>query len=467
MKYKSLALLVAASLIQTQTIVAVRAADAVTETVNAVTPAVETTAQRDARMGWWRDAKFGMFIHWGVYSVPAGFYKDKPVPGIGEWIMNKGKIPMAEYQAFAKGFNPVKFDADVWVKAAKDAGMKYIVITSKHHDGFAMFDTKASPWNIVQASSYAKDPLQELAAACRKYGIKLGFYYSQAQDWNNGGSASGGKWDSAQEHDMDDYIDKVAVPQVKELLSNYGEFPAVIWWDTPTGMNTNRAQKLYAAVQALKPNLIMNNRLGGGFKGDTETPEQRIPAKGFPGRDWETCMTLNDTWGFKRDDQHWKSTTTLIRNLCDIASKGGNYLLNVGPTSEGLIPQPSLERLAEVGQWMKVNSEAIYGTTATPFGAELGEAVKTKDGYGHDTTVSSANDWRATTKAGKIYLIIFNWPTTEKFETPAVQGKITKAYLLAGHKGVEFHQTDAGVSISLPEKAPDAIASVICLETGQ
>jgi len=436
-------------------------------TVSAQTPPAapgETKEHRDARMAWWREAKFGMFIHWGVYSVPAGFYHDKPVAGIGEWIMNRGKIPMAEYQSFAKEFNPVKFDADAWVKAAKDAGMKYIVITSKHHDGFAMFDTKASPWNIVQATPYGKDPLKDLAAACRKYGIKLGFYYSQAQDWNNGGAAAGGKWDPAQQHDMDDYIDKIAVPQVKEILSNYGEFPAVIWWDTPTGMNTNRAQKLYDTVKALKPDIIMNNRLGGGFKGDTETPEQKIPAKGFPGRDWETCMTLNNTWGFKRDDDHWKSTATLIRNLCDIASKGGNYLLNVGPTSEGLIPQPSLDRLAEVGAWMQVNGEAIYGTTATPFGSELGAAVKAKDGYGHDTTVSSGNNWRATTKPGKIYALIFNWPTNGKFELPGLQSRVKKAYLLAGHKKLKFEKTESVVTLDLPAEAPDKVASVVCLE---
>ncbi|MEI6074666.1 MAG: alpha-L-fucosidase [Verrucomicrobiota bacterium] len=428
------------------------------------TDKIETKEQRDARMGWWREAKFGMFIHWGVYSVPAGYYHDKPVAGIGEWIMNKGKIPMAEYQQFAKEFNPVKFDAQAWVKAAKEAGMKYIVITSKHHDGFAMFDSKASPWNIVQASPYGKDPLKDLAAACRDNQVKLGFYYSQAQDWNNGGAAAGGKWDPAQEHSMDDYIDKIAVPQVKEILSNYGEFPAVLWWDTPRDMNKDRAQKLYDAVQALRPNMIMNNRLGGGFKGDTETPEQKIPAKGFPGRDWETCMTLNNTWGFKRDDNNWKSTQTLIRNLCDIASKGGNYLLNVGPTSEGLIPQPSLERLAEVGAWMKINGEAIYGTTATPFGSELGAAVKAKDGYGHETTVSSGNDWRCTSKPGKIYVEIFNWPATQKLELPGLQSKVTNAYLLADHKKVETESSATGVTLNLPANAPDKIASVVCVE---
>ena len=451
---------------------------------------IETKEQRDARMGWWREAKFGMFIHWGVYSVPAGFYHGKSVPNIGEWIMYDAKIPMAEYQQFAKDFNPVKYDADAWVKAAKDAGMKYIVITSKHHDGFAMFDTKASQWGITHATSFGewknpkmsgfhkgaewlvvrpkflpRDPLVELAAACRKHGIKLGFYYSQAQDWNNGGSAyEGKKWDPAQKHDMDDYIEKVAVPQVKEICSNYGEFPAVIWWDTSFDMNVARAQKLYDAVRALKPNIILNNRLGGGFKGDTETPEQFIPAGGFPGRDWETCMTMNDTWGFKRDDNNWKSTETIIRNLGDIASKGGNYLLNVGPTSEGLIPQPSLDCLAQIGAWMKINGTAIYGTGPTPFGAEAGKFSETeKDRKGKPKFIPSW-EWRATTKPGKIYLLIFKWPADGKFELVGLQSKVAKAYLLAACSDLKVYQTDAGVTLSLPAAAPDKIASVVCLE---
>ena len=429
------------------------------------TDKVETKEQRDARMAWWREAKFGMFIHWGVYSVPAGFYHDQPVNGIGEWIMNRGKIPMAEYQQFAKTFNPVKFDAEAWVKTAKAAGMNYIVITSKHHDGFAMFDTQVSPWGIMHASPFGRDPLKELAAACKQEGLKLGFYYSQAQDWNNGGSASGGKWDPAQKHSMDDYIDKIAVPQVKEILSNYGEFPAVLWWDTPSDMNYDRAQKLYRTVESLKPNIIMNNRLGGGFKGDTETPEQFIPPQGYPGRDWETCMTMNNTWGFKRDDNNWKSTETLVRNLCNIASKGGNYLLNVGPTSEGLIPQPSIERLAEVGAWMKINGEAIYGSGPTPFGAEAGKFSDTeKDKKGNPKFID-AWEWRCTTKPGKIFIHVFKWPAGQ-FELPPVAGKVAKVYLLADpqHHGLGFKQTDQGVMISLPEKAPDAIASVICVE---
>jgi alpha-L-fucosidase len=407
----------------------------------------ETPAQRDARMAWWREARFGMFIHWGVYSVPAGTYNGRQIPGIGEWIMNKGKIPMAEYQQFAKEFDPTNFNADDWVKTAKNAGMKYIVITAKHHDGFAMFDTKASPWNIMQATPFGRDPLKELAVACKKYGIKLGFYYSQAQDWNNGGSASGGKWDPAQQRDMDDYIDKIAVPQMKELLTHYGEFPAVIWWDTPIDMNSNRAAKLEALLK-LKPGIISNNRLGGGFTGDTETPEQKIPATGYSGRDWETCMTMNDTWGYKSYDNNWKSTETLIRNLVDIASKGGNYLLNVGPTSEGLIPEPSIERLKAIGGWMKVNGEAIYGTTASPF-QRLPWGRATKKISGNHTT---------------LYLHVFNWPTDGKLLVPGLENKITSAKLLASGKKIKTSVMPDGVVVDVPANAPDPISSTVVLQ---
>ena len=407
----------------------------------------ETPAQRDDRMAWWRDARFGMFIHWGVYAVPAGTYNGKQIGGIGEWIMNRGKIPMADYQAFAKDFNPTNYNADAWVKLAKEAGMKYIVITSKHHDGFTLFDSKASDWGIAKATPYGKDLLQPLAAACRKYSLKLGFYYSQAQDWNNGGSAAGGKWDPAQQRSMDEYIDKIAVPQMKEILTQYGEFPAVLWWDTPTDMNKDRADKLIPLLR-LKPGIIHNNRLGGGYKGDTETPEQYIPATGYPGRDWETCMTLNDTWGFKSYDQNWKSTDTIIRNLVDIASKGGNYLLNVGPTSDGRIPDASIERLQAVGAWMKVNSPAIYGTTASPF---------KRLPWGRCTT-------KLTPGGATLYLHVFNWPQDRQLVVPGLKNAILDASLLATRRKLPVRESAEGPIIIVPAAAPDAISSTIVLK---
>ena len=406
----------------------------------------ETKEQRDARMKWWREAKFGMFIHWGVYSVPAGIYKGKKIPGIGEWIMHNAKIPVAEYREFAKQFNPVKYNPDEWVKLAKEAGMKYIVITSKHHDGFALFDSKVTDWDVVDATPYKKDLLKPLAEACQRHGIKLGFYYSQAQDWNHpGGAAAGGHWDPAQDGSMDEYIDKIAVPQVREILSNYGPI-AILWWDTPINMNAERAKKLIALLR-LQPGIIHNNRLGGGFHGDTETPEQYIPPTGFPGRDWEVCMTMNDTWGYKSYDNNWKSTKTLIRNLVDIASKGGNYLLNVGPTSEGLIPEPSVERLKEIGKWMKVNGEAIYATTASPF-KKLAWGRCTKKIQGDQTI---------------LYLHVFDWPQDGSLLVPGLKNKALSAKLLATGETLAFKNTDEGVTITVPKTAPDEISSTVVL----
>ncbi len=407
----------------------------------------ETKAQRDARMAWWREAKFGLFIHWGVYSVPAGTYKGKRIDGIGEWIMYNGRIPTAEYRQYAAQFNPVKYNAEEWVLLAKDAGMKYIVITSKHHDGFALFKSNASKWNVVDSTPYGKDLLKPLAEACRKHGLKLGFYYSQAQDWNNpGGAAYGGHWDKAQDGSMDDYIRNVAVPQVKEILSNYGPL-AILWWDTPCDMTKERADMLIPLL-GLQPGIIHNNRLGF-YPGDTETPEQTIPATGFGDRDWETCMTMNDTWGFKSYDNSWKSVDMLIQNLVDIASKGGNYLLNVGPTSEGLIPAPSVERLKAVGAWMHANGEAIYGTTASPFKKlPWGRATK-KVGTGGAT----------------LYLHVFKWPAGGKLVVPGLRSAVDGAYLLAdpAKKALEAENTPEGVVIGVPAKAPDAISSTVVL----
>jgi alpha-L-fucosidase len=411
----------------------------------AATSPSETKEQRDARMAWWREARFGMFIHWGIYSVPAGVHNGKQVRGIGEWIMNSDKIPVAEYAGFAQQFNPVRFDADQFVRTAKQAGMKYIVLTSKHHDGFAMFKSQASSYNVVDATPFKRDIIKEMAEATRKYGLKFGLYYSQAQDWHHaGGAAVGGHWDRAQDGSMDEYIDKIAVPQVREILTSYQ--PDVLWWDTPQDMNPERAEKLRPLIQ-LRPGLITNNRLAQGYQGDFSTPEQMIPGVSLPG-DWEVCMTMNDTWGYKSYDNNWKSSADLIHKLADIAGKGGNFLLNVGPTPEGLIPEASVERLADVGAWMKQNGESIYGTTAGPF--------------------PYVRFGRATRKGQTIYLHVFDWPQNGVLRVP-LNNKVTHAHLLANPKQkLSVKLAAEHVSIKLPKAAPDKIDSVIALQiTGE
>lgn len=419
----------------------------------------------DARMQWWRQAKFGMFIHWGVYSVPAGVYKGQPVTHAGEWIMRTADIPVADYAAFTKQFDPTNFNADQWVQIAKAAGMKYMVITAKHHDGFCMFHTRVDGYNIYDATPWHRDPLAELAVACRKQGIRLGFYYSEAQDWHHPGGAAANKnpqadvdaqhhWDPAQKGSFDEYVEKVDVPQITELLSNYDpDTPAVLWWDTPIGMNPARVEKLLPLLK-LKPEIITNNRLDEHhLTGDYQTPEQKIPTNGLAG-DWETCMTINGTWGYKSTDEKFKSAETLIHNLVDIASKGGNYLLNVGPTSAGEIPQPEIERLQEVGQWMKVNGDSIYGTTASPFGHPF--------------------DWgRCTAKIMPdktiLYLHVWNWPADGQLNLPNLKNQVAAAYLLKSslfgrHLALKHTSDSDGVIVTLPNTAPDKISSTVVLE---
>jgi alpha-L-fucosidase len=428
---------------------------------------------QEERMSWWRDARFGMFIHWGVYAVPAGTHNGQKINRIGEWIMNRGKISVAEYKPYAKEFNPTAYDPEAWVKMAKDAGMKYIVITAKHHDGFAMFDSKVTDWDIVDATPYKKDLLKPLAEACRRNGIKFGVYYSQAQDWNHPGGAAArrvategwanpdstkidaytlaneGHWDPAQTtQPMSNYIDKIAVPQVRELLTNYGDI-AVLWWDTPTGMTDEFAEKFQSLLK-LQPQIITNDRLKRpNFPGDYKTPEQRIPKlEEIDGKDWETCMTMNGTWGYKSYDNNWKTPETLIRNLIDIASKGGNYLLNVGPTALGEIPKESIERLRAVGSWMKTNGEAIYSTKASSLPTLSWGRCTRKEENGNTI----------------LYLSVFNWPKDGQLVVPGVDDKkIISANLLGESKALKAEKSGSGAVIQVPSKATDAIATVVKL----
>ena len=408
----------------------------------------ETAEQRDARMAWWREARFGLFIHWGVYSVPAGTHNGEQIENIGEWIMHYGKIPVSEYQQYAKEFNPVDYDPEAWVLMAKDAGMKYIVITAKHHDGFALFDTAASDWNIVEATPYGKDLLKPLAEAARKHDIKLGFYYSQAQDWVHPGGSfwDGYGWDPAQNGSMDEYLRDIAVPQVKELFTNYGEI-SILWWDTPIDMTPARAAMFDGLVE-LQPGIIVNNRLLYGHDGDLRTPEQNVPPTGLD-YDWEACMTMNTTWGYKSYDDDWKSSGQLIRNLVDSASKGGNYLLNIGPMANGEIPQASIDRLKDVGEWMRVNSSSIYGTTASPF-------IRLK--WGRATKKEYPN-------ATELYLHVFDWPEDGLLRVDGLRSDVSGAYFMADfQQQIQVDKTQEGVVLYLPEQPLDEIDTVIVLK---
>ncbi|MEO7716087.1 MAG: alpha-L-fucosidase [Capsulimonas sp.] len=402
----------------------------------------ETKAQRDARMKWWREARFGMFIHWGLYAVPAGVYKGQNTGGLGEWIMRDDKIPVGYYADYAKQFDPEQFNATEWVSYAKTAGMKYIVMTAKHHEGFAMYPTKVDDFNINAQTNFKRDPIGEMAAACKKAGIKFGVYYSQNLDWHHpGGGTAGPAWDPAQKGSYDEYIKNVSAPQVKELVTRY--HPAVIWWDIPSDLTPDQARALTSAFSS-DPELIYNNRMGGGVAGDTETPEQHIPPKGFPGKDWETCMTINDTWGFKTNDTNFKPMELLLRNLIDIASKGGNYLLNVGPDAHGVIPSPEVDRLKEMGAWLKTNGQSIYATTPSPY-------------------QRLPFNGRATVKGNTIYLNVFTWPENG-LRLAGLQTKVKGAKALAtGQKLTVTKAADGTLSISKPS-AIDSISTVIALD---
>ncbi len=307
-----------------------------------------------------------MFIHWGLYAIPGGEWNGRT--DYGEWIRNNAKIPIDVYDRFQSRFNPVKFDPDAWVRMAKQAGMQYIVITTKHHDGFALFDSKDTAWDVM-ATPYGRDIIGQLAEACRRGGIRLGFYYS-IMDWHHPDYLPRREWELAARPeagaDFDRYV-AFMKGQLKELLTNYGPV-GVLWFDGQwEGTWTEpRGRDLYDYVRALQPSIIVNNRVGKGA-GDFGTPEQEIPATGMPGIDWETCMTMNRNWGFNRADRDFKPTRTLVRNLVDIASKGGNFLLNVGPTADGEFPAESVQRLKEIGDFMQVAGESIHGTQASPF----------------------------------------------------------------------------------------------------
>ena len=401
--------------------------------------APDPTAEALARFD---QMKFGMFIHWGLYAIPAGEWKGKYYRGIGEWIMHHARIPVREYEQLAREFNPVKFDAEEWVGLARDAGMRYMVITAKHHDGFAMYGSKASSYNIVDATPFGRDPMKELAAACARHGIAFGFYYSQDQDWHEP-HGRGNTWDFPGERRPELYFRTKVIPQVKELLTTYGPL-FLIWFDTPGMLSEEQVTELRNLVKAQQPGCLINSRIGHNRGDYLQTSDNAIPIQVLVRQKWEVPATLNDTWGYKKRDENWKDPADLIAKLADIVSKGGNYLLNVGPTAEGVIPEASQRILRTIGAWLRVNGEAIYGTRPSPF-------------YFPDIT------WRCTTRPGKVYLHLIQWPG-RSFRLEGLESRVRRARFLANGRPVPFRQKGGELLLDLPATPVDPYNTVIVLE---
>jgi len=421
----------------------------------------EPPPQREARLAWWREARFGMFIHWGLYAIPAGEWRGETKHA--EWIRHTARIPIDEYDKLVPQFNPVKFNADEWVRMARDAGMRYLVITSKHHDGFCLWDSRYTDYDVM-STPFQRDILKELADACRRQGVRMCFYHSimdwhhpdylPRRDWERGSrSAEGAVFDRYVQHMKD---------QLRELVTRYD--PAVLWFDGEWEETWTHAygEPLYGYVRGLKPDILINNRVdkgrggmagmtSGDHAGDFGTPEQEIPATGMPGVDWETCMTMNDHWGYNKFDKNFKPAPTLIRMLADIASKGGNFLLNVGPTAEGEIPTESVERLREIGRWMRINSESIYGTQASPFKSLPWGRCTQKRLSGGDT---------------RLYLHVFEWPRDGRLFVPGLLNEARTAHVLADSAKTLAAVTrdEDALVISVPTAAPDPADSVVVLD---
>jgi alpha-L-fucosidase len=413
------------------------------------------------RMDWWRESRFGLFIHWGLYAIPAGEWNGST--NHAEWIRESARIPLKQYDEFVSQFNPAKFNADKWVTMAKNAGMKYIVITSKHHDGFCLFDSKETDFDVM-STPFKRDILKELSDACAKQGLTLCFYHS-IMDWHNPDYLPRRIWETDRPAAGADYEKYVSYMknQLNELLTNYGKI-GVIWFDGEweSTWTHERGKALYEYLRKMRPDLIINNRVDKGrtdmagmtkdtiFCGDFGTPEQEIPSMGLPGLDWESCMTMNDHWGYNKNDQNWKSSEDLVRKLIDIASKGGNFLLNIGPTSEGLFPDTSIERLKDMGAWMRENSESIYGTQASPF-QKLEWGRCTQKVQGRETI---------------LYLHVFNWPIDGKLVIPGLTNKIVKAYALNDNKKQKLpvKKTGAEVSVTVSNITRSNYATVVVLK---
>ncbi len=406
------------------------------------------------RMAWWREARFGMFVHFGLYSIPGGEWKGKFV-GSHEWMRNNAKVPHEEYIRLADQFNPTALDVDGIVRLAKDAGQKYLVVTTKHHEGFSLYDTAHSTYDVM-ATPYRRDLMRQFADACRLHDIKLGWYYS-IMDWYHPDYLPRRDWESrdASGASFDRYV-RFMHAQLTELLTRYGDI-AVAWFDGQweATWNHQHGQATYDLCRRLQPDVIVNNRvdvkppggddrtLGGGMAGDYSTPELAIPARGLPGQDWETCMTMNDNWGYAKDDSNWKSSAQLIGLLVETASKGGNLLLNIGPAGDGRVPQPSVDGLRAMGAWLRTNGSAIYGTQAS---------------------LIDTPECRSTTQGRVVNVFVDRWRPGPLL-LPGLRGRVTTAHLLGDRRvNVPAALSPGGVTLHLPDRAPDPICSVVRVE---
>lgn len=382
-------------------------------------------ADRIRRMKWWHEARFGMFIHWGLYSVL----------GRHEWVMENEGIPVSEYEALAKRFQPKPNAARAWAKLAKAAGQKYMVMTTKHHEGFCNFETKLTNY-CAPKQGPGRDLVAEYVEAARAEGMRVGFYYS-LMDWHHPDGAR-----CATDPDARKRFVEYTHGLIRELMTNYGKID-VLWYDVDWPLDAVGwdSEKMNKMVFQLQPDIIVDNR--NGLPGDFSTPEQEIVAeKGS--RSWESCMTLNDSWGYHRADDNWKSAKTVIRNLISCSRDGGNYLLNIGPKPDGSIPEESVQVLTQVGQWMNRNGESIYVT---------------------DRCQVRRSEFANFTRQGNtLYMHVYFWPG----ETVALAGLMTKvksARLFASEREVKFEQDRFRVRFTgLPEEAPDHPVTTIAIE---
>lgn len=391
------------------------------------------------------DGNYSMFIHWGLYSNIANKWKDTTYYGISEWIMNprRAEIPAAEYMAEANNFNPVNFDAGAIAKLAKDAGMKYIVVTSKHHDGFAMYDSKSNDFNIVKATPFARDPMKELAQACKEEGLGFGFYYSHNQDWTFPGGNGGPKTNEEGEKvGFDYYFKKKCLPQVKEITTQYGDI-AMVWFDTPGDMEKKYIEELVAIVRKNQPNAMISGRAGQGLGDYLSLGDMNIPIKNVGGL-WETVDVTNDSWGYAWYDENWKSSKAILKNVISTVARGGTYMLNVGPKPDGTIPNQAATFLRTAGNWIKRYPQVIYAAESSPWGHVLP--------WG-DVTVSD----------NKLNLCIYDWPIDGEISLPGLNNEIESANLwIDGEKQkIATNKKNGWVSFKLPSERPEKLISVI------